>query len=340
MSQIELKSVSVDFRQKGKSVRAVNDVSLNIEKGEIFGIVGLSGAGKSTLIRTINRLQLPSSGIVRVNDVDITKIDRRSLAAIRKKIGFIFQNFNLISNRNIYQNIAFALDAAGFPEKDQNEKIDQLLDLVGLRTFKKSYPSQLSGGQRQRVGIARALANDPDILLCDEATSALDLETSEEIINILKMINQRLKITIVFITHQLEVAKDLFDRVAVMENGQVVEKTSIYDLFAKPKSNMAKRLVSRFLKNDLPEQVKKRLKDSSGKVLSLKYQDDGSLDPIITDVAGKNNTSISVLQGRIEFIGLKAIGILTVLVSGNPNDIESTIEQLKNRVYSVQEVRS
>lgn len=338
MSQIELTDVSVTFKQKNTSIEAVKNVSLKVEKGEIFGIVGLSGAGKSTLVRTINGLQLPTSGSVVVNDVEITKASKSQLARARKKIGFIFQNFNLINNRTIGQNIAFALTAGGYPEKQQPEKIKQLLSLVGLQDRVNNYPSQLSGGQKQRVGIARALANDPDILLCDEATSALDLETAQEIITILKDINERLRITIVFITHQLEVAKNLFDRVAVMEDGELVEQTTAFDLFANPQSEMAKRLVNRFLDDQLPDELKFKLRKEPGTFLALKYRGDDSLDPVITEIARDTGVSISILQGRIEFIQANAIGTLGVFITGPADAIDRAVALFKEKVGVAKEV--
>lgn len=337
MSQIELKNVSVTFEQKRTTINAVKDVSLSIEKGEIFGIVGLSGAGKSTLVRTINGLQQPTTGEVTVSGVEINKANKSQLAQARKKIGFIFQNFNLINNRTIAQNIGFALTAGGYPEKQQPEKIDQLLALVGLQDRKANYPAQLSGGQKQRVGIARALANDPDILLCDEATSALDLETAEEIITILKDINERLHITIVFITHQLEVAKNLFDRVAVMENGELVEQTTAYKLFADPQSDMAKRLVNRFLDDELPDEVRFKLRKLNGRFLSLKYHGDDSLDPVITEIAGTAGVDISILQGRIEFIQSNAIGTLGIFITGEPQAINQAVRLFHEKVDGVEE---
>ncbi|WP_288614399.1 methionine ABC transporter ATP-binding protein [uncultured Lactiplantibacillus sp.] len=281
MSQIELKHIDVTFQQKKRTVHAVKDVSLTIEKGEIFGIVGLSGAGKSTLVRTINYLQAPSQGQVIVDGHDLTKANARQIASVRRKIGFIFQNFNLVGNRTVAQNLAFALTAGGYPEKAQPARIQDLLTLVGLADRQDNYPAQLSGGQKQRVGIARALANDPDVLLCDEATSALDVETAEEIIQILKDINQRLHITIVFITHQLEVARSLFDRVAVMEAGQLVEQSSTYDLFAAPQSDMGQRLVNRFLDTQLPTRVAAQLARADGQLLALRYRGSDSLTRLL-----------------------------------------------------------
>ncbi|WP_338230392.1 methionine ABC transporter ATP-binding protein [Lactiplantibacillus paraxiangfangensis] len=340
MSQIELKNIDVTFKQKGRTVSAVKDVSLSIEKGEIFGIVGLSGAGKSTLVRTINYLQVPSKGQVVVDGTDLTRANGKTIAQVRRKIGFIFQNFNLINNRTLAQNLAFALTAGGYPEKKQPARITELLKLVGLADRQDNYPSQLSGGQKQRVGIARALANDPDILLCDEATSALDVETAEEIIEILKGINQRLNITIVFITHQLEVARSLFDRVAVMENGKLVEQSSTYDLFAAPQSDMGQRLVSRFLDTKLPEKVQAQVTSQSGQLLALRYRGSDSLTPIITKIAKETDVDINIIQGRVEFIQDRAIGVLVVYLTGKPVAVSRAIQAFQARVDYVEEVAS
>ncbi|WP_318765041.1 methionine ABC transporter ATP-binding protein [Lactiplantibacillus carotarum] len=338
MSQIELKNIDVTFKQKKRTVPAVQNVSLNVEKGEIFGIVGLSGAGKSTLVRTINYLQVLSGGQVIVDGTDLSHANAKTIAKVRQKIGFIFQNFNLINNRTIAQNLAFALTAGGYPEKAQPARINELLDLVGLTDRQDNYPGQLSGGQKQRVGIARALANDPDILLCDEATSALDVETAEEIIQILKAINQRLHITIVFITHQLEVARSLFDRVAVMENGKLVEQSATYDLFAAPQSDMGQRLVSRFLDTELPVKVAAQLRQQSGQLLKLRYRGSDSLTPIITKIAKETAVDINIIQGRVEYIQDRAIGVLVVFVTGNATAISRAIQSFQARVDYVEEV--
>ncbi|RMW49823.1 ATP-binding cassette domain-containing protein [Lactiplantibacillus pentosus] len=340
MSQIELKHIDVTFQQKKRTVQAVKDVSLTVEKGEIFGIGGLSGAGKSTLVRTINYLQAPSHGQVVVDGQELTKANRREIAAIRKKIGFIFQNFNLVGNRTIAQNLAFALTAGGYPEKQQPARIQELLSLVGLAERQDNYPSQLSGGQKQRVGIARALANDPDILLCDEATSALDVETAEEIIQILKDINQRLHITIVFITHQLEVARSLFDRVAVMEAGRLVEQSATYDLFAAPQSDMGQRLVNRFLDTQLPPKVAAQLAQQEGQLLALRYRGSDSLTPIITEIAKATDVDINIIQGRIEFIQERAIGVLAVYLTGQTEAVKRAIAAFRQRVDYVEEVNA
>lgn len=247
---IELDDVSVTFRQgsgaKAREVHAVRHVSLKVRRGEIFGIVGFSGAGKSTLVRTINLLERPSSGRVLINGADVTDVRGKQLRELRQRIGFIFQGFNLIGNVTVGANVAFALKAAGVPKRQRAERVAELLGIVGLADRANDYPSQLSGGQKQRVSIARALANNPDILLCDEATSALDLETTEGILTLLKKINRELNVTIVFITHQLEVAQRIFDDVAVMENGEIVERGATAQVFGAPQAALTRRLVERF----------------------------------------------------------------------------------------------
>ncbi len=227
-------------------VIAVDDVSFNIKKGEIFGIIGYSGAGKSTLLRCLNLLERPTTGKVWIDNKDFTKLTDREVRKERLKVGMIFQHFYLISSKTVYDNIAFSLKAAGKKKSDIKIRVLELLDLVGLTDRANHYPAQLSGGQKQRVGIARALANNPKVLLCDEATSALDPTTTVAILNLLKEINEKLGITIVLITHEMEVIKDVCHRIAVMENGKVIEIGSVYDIFANPKQALTKKFVRKY----------------------------------------------------------------------------------------------
>ena len=283
MSVIELRDVSVTFHERKRTVEAVKHVSLTVDKGEIFGIVGFSGAGKSTLVRTINLLERPTGGTVLIDGKDVTNVSGAELRDLRKRIGFIFQGFNLITNVTVGKNIEFALKAGGYPKEQWAERVRELLALVGLENKIDSYPSSLSGGQKQRVSIARALANKPEILLCDEATSALDLETTEGILELLRHINKELGITIVFITHQLDVAKQIFDRVAVMENGVVVEQGNTFDVFSAPKHPTTKALVERYLGIQVPPQLVPSL--PAGTIVELRYKGDAALEPLISRVA-------------------------------------------------------
>lgn len=336
MSVIELNDVSVTFHEGGRTVEAVKHVSLNVEKGEIFGIVGFSGAGKSTLVRTINLLERPTDGNVSIDGTDITGLKGTNLRELRKKIGFIFQGFNLITNVTVGKNIEFALKAGGYPKAQWSNRVHELLELVGLESKIDSYPSSLSGGQKQRVSIARALANKPEILLCDEATSALDLETTEGILALLQRINRELGITIVFITHQLDVAKQIFDRVAVMENGVVVEQGNTFDVFSTPKHPTTKALVERYLGIQVPPQLVPSLPD--GTIVELRYKGDAALEPLISCVAQEYGVSIDVLHANVEYFGSQAIGILIVLVSGAEQRLPQALDDLKTHVFGYREL--
>lgn len=336
MSVIELDDVSVAFHEGGRTVEAVKHVSLSVEKGEIFGIVGFSGAGKSTLVRTINLLERPTGGKVLIDGTDITGLKGATLRELRKKIGFIFQSFNLIANVTVGKNIEFALKAGGYPKSQWSDRIHELLRLVGLESKIDSYPSSLSGGQKQRVSIARALANKPEILLCDEATSALDLETTEGILALLQRINRELGITIVFITHQLDVAKQIFDRVAVMENGVVVEQGNTFDVFSAPKHPTTKALVERYLGIAVPPQLVPSL--PAGTIVELRYKGDAALEPLISQVAQDYGVSIDVLHANVEYFGSQAIGILIVLVSGAEEPLLQALNTLRTHVFSYREL--
>ena len=336
MSVIELNDVSVTFHEGGRTVEAVKHVNISVEKGEIFGIVGFSGAGKSTLVRTINLLERPTGGHVVIEGNDITALKGSQLSDLRKKIGFIFQGFNLITNVTVGKNIEFALKAGGYPKAQWPERVRELLALVGLENKIDSYPSSLSGGQKQRVSIARALANKPEILLCDEATSALDLETTEGILALLQRINRELGITIVFITHQLDVAKQIFDRVAVMENGVVVEQGNTFDVFSAPKHPTTKALVERYLGIAVPPQLVPSL--PAGTIVELRYKGDAALEPLISQVAQDYGVSIDVLHANVEYFGSQAIGILIVLVSGAGEPLLQALNTLRTHVFSYREL--
>lgn len=338
MSHIELVDVSVQFETKNTIVDAVKDVSLKIERGDLYGIVGLSGAGKSTLLRTFNLLQKPSSGQVFIDGNDITQLSKKQLREQRQHIGMIFQHFNLIANKTIAQNLAFALKASHFPKAKRSNRVKELLKTVGLSDKAHVYPSHLSGGQKQRVGIARALANQPEILLCDEATSALDVETTEEIVQLLKKINKEFGITIVFITHEMDVAKKLFHHIAVMDNGEIVEKGATFDIFSDPKARMTKKLVNRSLALDIPEELFASL--TEGELVTIHYQGSGTVNPIISTLSKNFDVFISIIHGKVDYIDGKALGILLVFITGNPNEVEASIEVLKEKVFLLERLLS
>ena len=327
---IELKNVTVNFKKKKEIVKAVDNVSLKISQGDIFGIVGGSGAGKSTLLRTINGLQKPTSGEVIIDGQDITNLSRKELREVRKNIGIIFQHFNLISRKTVGENIEFALKIQKVPESQRGAKVKELLALVGLEDKENVYPRELSGGQKQRVGIARAIASNPKILLCDEATSALDVQTAKEIVEILKDINKKFGITIVFITHQLEVAKELFKNIAVIDSGKIVENNSSYEIFANPTNDLTKKLVNK--KIDIPKEV---VNNIGGNIVTLIYKGEDSLEPIISTINERYKVSTNILHGNIEYIQDKPIGILVISINGKDQDVSSAIDYLENTIETV-----
>lgn len=322
---IELEGVSVDF-SKGKQQgnRAVDNVTLHIKPGEIFGIVGTSGAGKSTLLRTINVLQRPTSGLVRVNGVKISELHGNSLREQRQKIGMIFQHFNLMQTRTVAENVAFSLESAGKSSEEIAQRVPEVLSLVGLGDKAGAFPSQLSGGQKQRVGIARAIANRPEVLLCDEPTSALDLETSASILVLLKEINQKLGITIVLISHEMSVIKSVCDRVAVMTAGKVVEEGDVFDIFAAPQHAFTRQLVAHTLNLELPPRL---LEDLNGTLLKILFVGDSAEQPVLSDVATRYGVSVNILHGKIEYIGNRALGILVALLT-HPSSQEKVAEAI------------
>jgi D-methionine transport system ATP-binding protein len=331
---INFRNLSVSFPQKGKEIWAVKDVSLHIDRGEIFGIVGTSGAGKSTLLRTINLLQRPTQGEVIVNGQNITGLQGESLRKLRTGIGMIFQQFNLINAKTVYDNIAFAMKAVGQPKEAIQKRVPEMLALVGLSDKAQSYPAKLSGGEKQRVGIARALANNPYILLCDEPTSALDLENTNAILNLLKRINENLGITIVIISHELNVIKKICNRVAVMSGGQIIETDNVFNVFTTPKEAFTQKLVSHTLDLELPE----RLINNDVKLLKVVYSGSKAEEAIISDTVKKIGVDINILHGKIEYITNQPFGILVVQISGNAEKVRAAENYLIQRTYKVERI--
>lgn len=324
---IEIKNLSKTYISKKSTLEAVKNVNLRIQDGDIFGIVGLSGAGKSSLVRCINMLEKPTCGEILINDQDITKLSSKKLRQTRKKIGMIFQHFNLLMNSTVYENIAFPLKISGLEKTKIDKKVEELLEVVDLLDKKDAYPAQLSGGQKQRVGIARALANEPEIILCDEATSALDPNTTQSILNLLKSINKRFNITIIVITHEMNVIKNICNKVAVMENGQIVEEGSVISVFSKPKTDTLKS----FLEEDtlyVPKEILIENEDIHEKVLKISFLGHKSEEPIISHMVKKYDVNVNILAGNIENIQNTNLGHLVVKISGNEEDILASIEYL------------
>ncbi|WP_313509092.1 methionine ABC transporter ATP-binding protein [Enterococcus sp.] len=336
MVKIEVKQVSVLFKQNKQLKKAVDSVDFSVQTGEVFGIVGLSGAGKSTLVRTLNLLQVPSSGQILIDGKDITKARGQELRQIRQKIGMIFQHFNLIHNRTIKDNLAFALKAGNYPKDQREARIMELLEMVDLTDKLHAYPNNLSGGEKQRIGIARAIANQPEILLCDEATSALDVETTEEILQLLTKIKEQTGITIVFITHELDVARKFFDRVAVMENGRIVEEQTTYGLFSQPNQPITQKLVGRYLDLTLPEEILALF--TQGDLLELRYQGGYTLEPLISTVAKAYDVAVNIIHGKIDYIQQDVIGILYVYLTGPQEEIDKARAYIAANVFSLRKV--
>lgn len=277
---IKIRNLSKVYKTKNGQVTGVDNVSLTIQEGDIFGIVGYSGAGKSSLLRCINLLERPTSGNVTVNGTDLTSLKSKNLRIARLKIGMIFQHFYLISQKTVFENIEFALKAAKIPSKDMNDRVEALLDMVGLADKRDVFPSQLSGGQKQRVGIARALANNPSVLLCDEATSALDPTTTKSILNLLKKINKELNITIVLITHEMDVVKEICNRMAIMQDGRVIEEGPVYDIFANPQEELTKEFIESVVSYDLPAAI---FKKCEGTIIKVTFKGEIAGEGIISD---------------------------------------------------------
>lgn len=323
---IRLENIYKYFYQNGKKLTALNGVSLQVPQGKIFGVIGASGAGKSTLIRCVNLLEQPSSGDVFIGDVNVTKLNHKDLVKLRRSIGMIFQHFNLLSNKNVYDNIALALKLSGGSKTEIRKRVDELLDLVNLSDKKSVYPANLSGGQKQRVAIARALAAKPNILLCDEATSALDPATTKSILTLLREINQKLGITILLITHEMEVVKNICDGVAVIDKGQLVEQGSVSDIFSNPKTALVKEFIASSFHVNLPQEYMDSLSaENDGlKLPVIRFDFTGqSVDaPIISMASKKYDINFSILSSQIDYAGGVKFGFVIAEVEGSIEAIE------------------
>lgn len=328
---IELKNVTVDF----DGLKAVNDVSLTIEEQDTYGIVGFSGAGKSTLVRTINLLQRPTEGEVLINGKNILDLSKKDLRERRKKIGMIFQHFNLLNNLTVLDNVIFPIKRdKSLTKEEKRDKALELLETVGIRDKADSYPSELSGGQQQRCAIARALASDPEILLCDEATSALDPKTTKQILKLLKELNNKLKLTIVIITHQMEVVKDLCNKCAVMQDGKLVEHGSTLDIFSKPQNSLTKEFVETSTNTaETIEEVKANIGIlGDDEILAkISYLGQSTTQPIINELYEIYRVKTNILAGNIEFINGTAVGNLIVTLKGDDDKINQVKEYLREK---------
>lgn len=321
---IEFENVSKVFRTKGNTVQALKNVNLKIETGDIYGIIGFSGAGKSTLVRTINALEKPAEGRVLIDGEDINKLSSSQLRKKRKSIGMIFQQFNLLETKTVYDNVALPLKLNKVPKDRIRKKVDEILKFVELEDKKDAYPAKLSGGQKQRVGIARSLATEPSILLSDEATSALDPKTTAAILKLLKKINKELHITIVLITHEMNVIQSICNHVAVMEKGEVVEKGDVIDVFSRPQKSITKNFVKTVINDSVPERlVSGIIKDERNyKILRLKFLDSDSTESVLAMANKKFDVETNILFANISEIQDRILGIIIVQIIGSPGEIE------------------
>ena len=338
---IQLSHIEKIYDSPSGPVRALKDISLHIEKGDIYGIIGLSGAGKSTLVRCINLLERPTKGTVVVDGQEITAMSDSQLRAARKNIGMIFQHFNLLSSATVYENVAFPLELAKTNKDVIQKKVTELLELVGLADKADQYPSQLSGGQKQRVGIARALASDPKVLLCDEATSALDPQTTKSILELIKDINAKLKLTVVVITHEMQVIKEICDKVAVIQNGLIAENGPVLDVFINPQQPITKEFISVLMSNELPagfdrSTISKDPIPNSVMLTRLTFIGAETDEPVISRLIKNFDLNVGIVFGQIDHIKNIPFGRLMVAMEGRQMEIDHAIEYLKGKNLKVE----
>ena len=344
---IELRGIVQTYKGQNGPVDALRGIDLHIPPGEVFGIIGRSGAGKSSLVRVINLLNRPSSGSVHVGGRELTALNEADLRTARRDIGMIFQHFNLLSSRTVYDNVALPLELAGMSKEEIRMRVEPLLELVGLTALRDRYPAQVSGGQKQRIGIARALANRPKVLLSDEATSALDPETTRAILALLKKINSELGLTIVLITHQMQVIKEIADRVAVIEGGRIVEQGGVLEVFTRPQQAITRSLIDEIVPQELPASVLDHVRHltaqltgtRSGQLLRLSYAGDNAYQPILSQLIRDFDLDLSILHGQIDEIQGQTFGSLAVFASGDATKVGGAVAQLRANGVFVEEVQ-
>ena len=339
---IDIRALSLIYPGPQGPVEALRGIDLHIQAGEVFGIIGKSGAGKSSLVRTINLLNRPTSGAVIVNGRDLMQLNDADLRAARREIGMVFQHFNLLSSRTVFDNAALPLELAGMDKAAIRQRVEPLLELVGLSALAQRYPAQISGGQKQRVGIARALASQPKVLLSDEATSALDPETTRSILALLRKINREMGLTVVLITHQMQVIKEVADRVAVIDGGRIVEIGPVLEVFTRPQQAVTKSLVDEIVPQELPASVLQRvqalsaqLDGNSGQLLRLSYAGESAYQPILSHLIRELGLDLSILHGQIDEIQGQTFGSLAVFASGGAAQMHSAVAYLRSHGVQV-----
>lgn len=341
---IELKNVCKTYASAGQSVEAVRDVTLTINDGDIFGIIGFSGAGKSTLVRCINLLERPTSGQVLIEGRDITRLSAKELRAARRKIGMIFQHFNLMPSRTVLDNVVYALRGSGLSRAQMREKALKLLELVEIADKADAYPSNLSGGQKQRVAIARALANDPKILLCDEATSALDPQTTKQILALLKSLNETLGITVVLITHEMAAVKEICGRTAVMDKGRVIEEGETFSIFADPQEKLTKDFIAttsnlKKIHALLEENPAAVPLNESDIVVKLTYIERSVSEPLISAVTQKFGVLLNIVFADVDIVQGAPIGGTVAVISGKREQITEAVKYLIEKNVAVEVIK-
>lgn len=337
---ISFENLSKRYEKKGQTFVALDNVTFKVNKGDVYGLIGFSGAGKSTLLRMVNALETPSEGKVFVKGVDLTSLKESKLREVRKDIGMIFQEFNLLETKTVFDNIAIPLVLRHESKQKIKSRVEELLKFVGLEDKAKALPGELSGGQKQRVGIARALATEPEILLCDEATSALDPDTTESILNLLARVNKELNVTILFVTHTIRVVQKLCNKVAILEHGKLVENGSVIDIFSKPKSTIAKRFVETVIPSKIPESIVAELKkyEANYKVIRIFFHAEHATDDVIWQINAKLGVHTNVMFASVTELQGRVLSIITLQLTGNEEDFKKVEDYINSHGIAFEEV--
>ena len=337
---ISFENLSKRYEKKGQTFVALDNVTFKVNKGDVYGLIGFSGAGKSTLLRMVNALETPTEGKVFVKGVDLTTLKEGKLREVRKDIGMIFQEFNLLETKTVFDNIAIPLVLRHESKQKIKSRVEELLKFVGLEDKAKALPGELSGGQKQRVGIARALATEPEILLCDEATSALDPDTTESILNLLARGNKELNVTILFVTHTIRVVQKLCNKVAILEHGKLVENGSVIDIFSKPKSTIAKRFVETVIPSKIPESIVAELKkyEANYKVIRIFFHAEHATDDVIWQINAKLGVHTNVMFASVTELQGRVLSIITLQLTGNEEDFKKVEDYINSHGIAFEEV--
>ncbi|MCI7253652.1 MAG: methionine ABC transporter ATP-binding protein [Succinatimonas sp.] len=337
---ISFENLSKRYEKQGQTFVALDNVTFKVNKGDVYGLIGFSGAGKSTLLRMVNALETPTDGKVFVKGVDLTSLKEGKLREVRKGIGMIFQEFNLLETKTVFDNIAIPLVLRHESKQNIKTRVEELLKFVGLEDKAKALPGELSGGQKQRVGIARALATEPEILLCDEATSALDPDTTESILNLLARVNKELNVTILFVTHTIRVVQKLCNKVAILEHGKLVENGSVIDIFSKPKSTIAKRFVETVIPSKIPESIVAELKkyEANYKVIRIFFHAEHATDDVIWQINAKLGVHTNVMFASVTELQGRVLSIITLQLTGNEGDFKKVEDYINSHGIAFEEV--